>query len=524
MPRTPRSGILPSAELEWPRDAVFREALLGAMAQLDMARFTRRHPALLDTLLANVLDVLAAYEQGRKEVAGPEGAEGEETQKGGEQKPQEGGAPAGAASDADSPQQQDGEGGGGGGGATAGQAGEGGEGGAEAANAAADAADFSMEAADGGAPAPDPSARPDARAAAEAANAALASQLADEFKAAWDPVVDKLDAAAKAFDGFDLADLGEERKGFDRGAGVWHATGWTELDALRRKLERLKELRDLVRNLGRGAGRGPLRRAPRQEASAAAPMGVLRSPEAPEETRGLCRSDDLGRMLPSEATLLALARPGPGRAGVPAARLLHFARRAERTLLSYERVGWADAPAATRRGSEVRPAAECGPILLCLDTSGSMFGARETVAKALALECMRQARAQRRGCYVYAFSGPGECMEFALALTPRGLTDMLSFLSASFHGGTDVDEPLRRCVARLRDAAWRDADILLVSDGEIPEPDPALLGALEEARAEHGLKVHALLVGDAGSSAVEKLATHVTHFRSWGAVNDKPRR
>ena len=37
-----------------------------------------------------------------------------------------------------------------------------------------------------------------------------------------------------------------------------------------------------------------------------------------------------------------------------------------------------------------------------------MRGPRETVAKALALECMRAARAQERGCFVFAFSGPQE--------------------------------------------------------------------------------------------------------------------
>jgi uncharacterized protein with von Willebrand factor type A (vWA) domain len=147
-----------------------------------------------------------------------------------------------------------------------------------------------------------------------------------------------------------------------------------------------------------------------------------------------------------------------------------------------------------------------------------MMGARETVAKALALECMRQARAQRRACYVYAFSGPGECAEFGLALTPRGLEDMLAFLGGSFHGGTDVDEPLRRCLARLRDAEWRDADILLVTDGEIPQPDAALLEALEAGRRDAGLKVHGLLVGDARSDAVAALCTNVTTFRSWDAV------
>jgi uncharacterized protein with von Willebrand factor type A (vWA) domain len=276
----------------------------------------------------------------------------------------------------------------------------------------------------------------------------------------------------------------------------------------------------LVRNLGRGGGRGPLRRAPRQEASRTSPEGVVRSPVAPEETRGLTRSDDLGRMLPSEATLLALARPSAdgSRAGVPAAKLLHFARRAERTLLSYERVGWSDEAARTRSGMEVRPAAECGPILLCLDTSGSMMGARETVAKALALECMRQARTQRRGCYVYLFSGPGDCKEFELAVTARGMGDMLEFLSGSFHGGTDVDEPLRRCLARAQESEWSNADVLLVTDGEIPAPDEALLGALEAMRTECGLIVHGLLVADSSSDAMDKLCSQITTFKAWDAV------
>ena len=44
------------------------------------------------------------------------------------------------------------------------------------------------------------------------------------------------------------------------------------------------------------------------------------------------------------------------------------------------------------------------------------MGAREVVAKALALECLRQARQQQRACYLYSFSGaprpsaPSPCM------------------------------------------------------------------------------------------------------------------
>ena len=57
-------------------------------------------------------------------------------------------------------------------------------------------------------------------------------------------------------------------------------------------------------------------------------------------------------------------------------------RRAERSLLSYERSGWLeDEPTRTTQHFETRPSSEMGPIICCLDTSGSMHGARETVAK-----------------------------------------------------------------------------------------------------------------------------------------------
>ena len=45
---------------------------------------------------------------------------------------------------------------------------------------------------------------------------------------------------------------------------LWKRKGWAEMDKMRAKLEDLRELRDLVRSLGRGGGWGPLRRAPIQ--------------------------------------------------------------------------------------------------------------------------------------------------------------------------------------------------------------------------------------------------------------------
>jgi hypothetical protein len=228
----------------------------------------------------------------------------------------------------------------------------------------------------------------------------------------------------QAFD--DIDGLLEGPEGFDSSSSVWHATGWREVAALRRKLEDLRELRELVRQLGRGGGKGPLKKAPEQVYSSKSPPGVIRSPLQPEETRGLTRSGDLSRMLPFEAHLLAAGWPrfepakGDGtdeeggsdrgervvaREGSRGARMLFQARRcactqlllllagrlahhtktcpgvpqdhialpsrAERMLMSYQREGWVeDEPARLTGRLEVRPAAELGPIIVCLDTSG----------------------------------------------------------------------------------------------------------------------------------------------------------
>lgn len=180
----------------------------------------------------------------------------------------------------------------------------------------------------------------------------IAEDLIKEFEEKMEPVMDSLTKARDAFE--DLDKLLDEEKGFDFTNGLWKRSGWQEMERLRRKLENLKELRDLVRSLGRSGGKGPKRKAPAQVNipkneilkrlqiyRSDCPEGVIRSPLQPEETSGLCRSGDLSRMLASEAVLVAAGwskRRTPSRP----ARLLHLARRAERNLMSYERSGFFD--------------------------------------------------------------------------------------------------------------------------------------------------------------------------------------
>ena len=504
------NGFDPHA-VDWPEDETFREALLETLGELDMARFTRKFPPVLKTLMRNVLDILYQYEvamDGEEEEdpnSDPRQSTESSQSRGGEQEPNEDEEmnPDGSGAGDDTNQEE---------GDPNGETSGGGSSGDGDGKDETDVDDIEMNMESKEKDNDASSNAEEKRKEKEKQRREMVEKMMEDFKEQWEPAVDKLEKASKAFEGLDLNDLTEGPEGFDLSKGLWQVTGWEEMEKLRKKLQDLKELRDIVRSLGRGSGRGPLKRAPRQRERNRFPEGLTRSPMEPEQTSGLTRSDDISRVLPAELQLLAMKDSA-------AARRLHFARRAERTLATYERVGWAETPAVTVEGFETRPAAECGPIIVCLDTSGSMMGARETVAKCMTLECARQARTTNRPCFLYAFSGPGDCMELELKVSAKGLSDLLAFLEGSFHGGTDVDEPFERALARLDTEEWENADILLVTDGEIKPMQEDLLDALDQRKSERGLKVHGLVVGEQGNpDVVEAVCTHTHNFRSWSAV------
>jgi len=97
-----------------------------------------------------------------------------------------------------------------------------------------------------------------------------------------------------------------------------------------------------------------------------------------------------------------------------------------------------DAGGEARDAERPKEKQDRGPIIVCLDTSGSMRGAPETIAKAVALEAVRIASAEKRDCYLYAFSGTAQVAERDLTTKRDGIQPLLEFLGCSFHGGTDI--------------------------------------------------------------------------------------
>ena len=310
--------------------------------------------------------------------------------------------------------------------------------------------------------------------------------------------------------------------GWDLSRTVLRHTGWQDAKRLADLLKKLPQIQDVVRQLGRMQSTekaeetpilerlfGPVLRAP-------AELRDIDTPAVPHDTHGVERSGEIARMLPSEAILFMR----------PALRILWHAKRAERALATYrvrgvdhERFIADDAGTEARDAERRKKKQERGPIIVCLDTSGSMQGAPETIAKAVTLEAVRIANAEKRDCFLYAFSGPTQVAEFDLTIKRGGVQALLEFLGCSFHGGTDVAEPMNRAISRVKSAQWSRADIIVVSDGEFPVADETSSQIATATKSLH-LRVHGLLIGAAQSSAMSAFCNPVHVFRDWKALGE----
>ena len=337
----------------------------------------------------------------------------------------------------------------------------------------------------------------------------------EAFEQDWQQHCGEIDELVEVF-GMVPDDCKHER--WDQMRGLLQSAGWQEVLRIRRLLERLPELAKIIRGLGRA------RESEDDDATTQAPVEVMeqavalraeartvRVPDMPGETRGIHRSDRIARMLPAEAMLL----------GHPRLRLVWHARRAERTLLNYEdddrmtEIRLHQAPVLQPRPG-VLPAKrpELGPMLVCIDTSGSMQGGAEAVAKAVVLEAMRNAHAQQRACHVFAFGGPEELVEMELGVDRAGITRVAEFLGQGFRGGTDICGPLERVIAKLEEQRWQLADLLIATDGEFGAT-PAMAARLAAVKRDLGLRVQGVLIADRETVGLLEVADSIYPVRDW---------
>ena len=87
-------------------------------------------------------------------------------------------------------------------------------------------------------------------------------------------------------------------------------------------------------------------------------------------------------------------------------------------------------------------------------------------------------------------------------------------MGQGFDGGTDLQGPISRAIERVQQARWASADLLIVSDGEFGCTADTL-DRLDAARAQLGLRVQGVLVGDRETLGLMEVADHIFWVRDW---------
>lgn len=202
-----------------------------------------------------------------------------------------------------------------------------------------------------------------------------------------------------------------------------------------------------------------------------------------EEIIGIRLGRDLEHALPSELALLS----------DPDTAVLFDLKYVESRLMCFDMQGIQTLQEHVEAEEERQTHEEekQGPMVICVDTSGSMSGMPETIAKAVALFMAAKAREQERPCYLINFSTGVETLDLANGL---GMESLIDFLKMSFHGGTDVAPALRHALQVMQKDAYQKADLLIISDFIMAGLPADMLECIEAQRG-NGNRFYSLVVG-----------------------------
>jgi uncharacterized protein with von Willebrand factor type A (vWA) domain len=174
------------------------------------------------------------------------------------------------------------------------------------------------------------------------------------------------------------------------------------------------------------------------------------------EIMGIHKSNDLVRLLPSELVNFESEY----------LEYLFYSRYLENSLLTYEIVSRSEEYNLKQKEkfTEIENKKK-GPVIACLDTSGSMFGLPILRAKALLLLASKILEKEKRSLYVILFGGAEEIKELNINSNYEN-DKLISFLNSGFGGGTDFETPITRGIEIIKEHKdYNKADILMITDG-----------------------------------------------------------
>ncbi|WP_282777562.1 VWA domain-containing protein [Phaeodactylibacter xiamenensis] len=301
----------------------------------------------------------------------------------------------------------------------------------------------------------------------------------DEEKEAFTALVEKkVDEYQKLYE---LVSPFSDYLGWDMSRELWEETSFDILEQYNELLEDERSLKELAEMLGR------MREAEIEIEEETFEKTIIRQEWKVDETAkaeivGVHESDDLNNLLSAEASLL----------GDEDTELLFLKKYADKNLMTFryeDRKLVRSEDQLTEINQRVRQK-EKGPFIVCVDTSESMTGRPEQIAKVLCMGILKMAINENRRAYLINFSRGIKTLD--LYNIADSIDEIAAFLRMSFYGGTDVSLALYETIRQLKGNDYEDADVLIISDFIMYKIDDDVLREVRYFQQNKGTQFHSL--------------------------------
>ena len=289
-----------------------------------------------------------------------------------------------------------------------------------------------------------------------------------------------------------------EYLGWDMSRDLWQNTSFDTLkkyDELLQDEESVRRLADLL---------GNLREAEIEIEEETFEKTIVRQEwivdaHARSEIVGVHESQDLNHLLSSEAALLSHEVTETAFLKKYADSSLLTLRYEDRRLVRSE-----DQVMEINQRVKQR---EKGPFIICVDTSQSMMGRPEEIAKVLTLGILKMAINSTRRAYLINFSTGIKTID--LYDIANSIDELAAFLRMSFYGGTDATLALYEALRQLKSHDYHDADVLMISDFVMYKIDQEILNEVAHFQHNKNTEFHSLaLAREANAELLSRFDTN----------------
>lgn len=153
------------------------------------------------------------------------------------------------------------------------------------------------------------------------------------------------------------------------------------------------------------------------------------------------------------------------------------------------------------RRLERKRASQKGPIIVAVDTSGSMQGKPQNISRSILMKLIEMSRKQKREMFVIAFAVSAYPID-----VKRDQVKLLDFFAHDCQGDTNATKMMEQIFKLLdRSTIYMNADILLISDFHLPLVPMLMLDTLLHHRTL-GTSFYGLQIGEC---ATNRWSTHL---------------